>query len=112
MHTAFLVTLHSCATIDNGSKRGARKEHREKLLGITGVAGRAKPSYNRTYCPPGYKSELKAERQASDGFPKLECAASVTEPNVSCTQSYSSPLCSGAGIPTHKAWDDKLASRW
>ena len=47
MYTAFLVTLDRCATIDNESKWGARKELRKKLLRITGVAGRAKPSSNR-----------------------------------------------------------------
>ena len=47
MYTAFLVTLDRCATIDNESKWGARKELRKKLLRITVVSGRPKPSYNR-----------------------------------------------------------------
>lgn len=47
LYTAFLVMLDRCTTIDNESKWGARKELRKKLLRITGVARRAKPSCNR-----------------------------------------------------------------
>lgn len=70
LHTAFLVTLDSCATMDKECKGRASKEPGESCWELLG-----KGSSPVTEHCSGYQSGLKHQQQASKGFPRLESAS-------------------------------------